>query len=49
MSARTEELGRPAPRPPFSVLQSQHANPIALPSWQEGLGAYLTHQAEVAA
>ena len=32
----TEELGRPAPRPPYSVLRSEKGAP-ALPHWREGL------------
>jgi dTDP-4-dehydrorhamnose reductase len=33
----TAELGRPAPRPAYSVLRSEHGAP-ALPHWREGLG-----------
>ncbi len=33
----TEELGRPAPRPPYSVLRSQHPETPRLPHWQAGL------------
>ena len=32
----TEELGRPAPRPPYSVLRSEKDAPT-LPHWREGL------------
>ena len=32
----TEELGRPAPRPPYSVLRSEKGAP-ALPHWRDGL------------
>jgi dTDP-4-dehydrorhamnose reductase len=35
----TEELGRPAPRPACSALRSERGH--ELPSWQEGLDAYL--------
>jgi dTDP-4-dehydrorhamnose reductase len=36
----TEELGRPAPRPPNSVLRSERGAP-ELPHWREGLRACL--------
>lgn len=44
MSATTEMLGRPAPRPAFSALTSQREHPIELPSWQDGLAAYLSQR-----
>jgi dTDP-4-dehydrorhamnose reductase len=37
----TEELGRPAPRPPYSVLRSERAAAPVLPHWREGLRACL--------
>ena len=37
----TEELGRPAPRPAYSVLRSEHADTPRLPHWREGLRACL--------
>jgi dTDP-4-dehydrorhamnose reductase len=37
----TEELGRPAPRPGYSVLRSEHADTPRLPHWREGLWACL--------
>jgi dTDP-4-dehydrorhamnose reductase len=37
----TEELGRPAPRPPYSVLRSEHRETPRLPDWREGLRACL--------
>jgi len=37
----TAELGRPAPRPAYSVLRSERPDTPALPDWQEGLHAYL--------
>ena len=52
MSATTEMLGRPAPRPAYSALTSQREHAIELPSWQDGLGAYLAQrraEAEAAA
>jgi dTDP-4-dehydrorhamnose reductase len=36
----SEELGRPAPRPPYSVLRSEKSAPV-LPHWREGLRACL--------
>jgi dTDP-4-dehydrorhamnose reductase len=33
----TAELGRPAPRPAYSVLRSEHADTPRLPHWREGL------------
>jgi dTDP-4-dehydrorhamnose reductase len=33
----TEELGRPAPRPAYSVLRSEHPGTPTLPHWREGL------------
>jgi dTDP-4-dehydrorhamnose reductase len=44
MSATTEMLGRPAPRPPYSALTSQREHAIELPSWQDGLAAYLAQR-----
>jgi dTDP-4-dehydrorhamnose reductase len=37
----TEALGRPAPRPAYSVLRSTRTEVPALPSWSEGLDGYL--------
>jgi dTDP-4-dehydrorhamnose reductase len=37
----TEELGRPAPRPAYSVLRSEHGDTPRLPHWREGLRACL--------
>jgi dTDP-4-dehydrorhamnose reductase len=33
----TAELGRPAPRPAYSVLRSEHRETPRLPPWREGL------------
>jgi dTDP-4-dehydrorhamnose reductase len=44
LSATTEMLGRPAPRPPFSALASQREHAIELPSWHDGLAGYLTQR-----
>ena len=37
----TQELGRPAPRPAYSVLRSEKPGTPALPHWREGLRACL--------
>lgn len=44
MSATTEMLGRPAPRPSYSALGSQREHAIELPTWQDGLSAYLAQR-----
>ena len=44
LSATTEMLGRPAPRPAYSVLESQREHAIELPDWHDGLAAYLTQR-----
>jgi len=44
LSATTEMLGRPAPRPPYSALASQREHAIELPSWHDGLAAYLSQR-----
>ena len=41
----TEEFQRPAPRPAYSVLGSERRDPIRLPSWHDGLAAYLSERA----
>jgi dTDP-4-dehydrorhamnose reductase len=38
---RTQDLGRPAPRPAWSVLRTERADAPVLPAWQDGLAAYL--------
>jgi dTDP-4-dehydrorhamnose reductase len=37
----TAELGRPAPRPAYSVLRSEREGAPQLPHWREGLREYL--------
>lgn len=44
LSATTEMLGRPAPRPAFSALTSQREHAIELPAWRDGLAAYLAQR-----
>ncbi len=41
MAGSTEMLGRPAPRPAFSLLVSERSDPIVLPDWHHGLAEYL--------
>ena len=44
MAATTEMLGRKAPRPACSALDSERPDAIRLPSWREGLTAYLSER-----
>jgi len=41
LPGRTADLGRPAPRPAYSVLGSERADAPHLPPWADGLEAYL--------
>jgi dTDP-4-dehydrorhamnose reductase len=41
----TEEFSLPAPRPAYSVLGSERPDPVRLPSWRDGLAAYLAERA----
>jgi dTDP-4-dehydrorhamnose reductase len=41
----TEEFSRPAPRPAYSVLGSERDDGVRLPSWRDGLAAYLAERA----
>jgi dTDP-4-dehydrorhamnose reductase len=38
---RTADLGRPAPRPAYSVLATERADAPRLPGWRDGLAAHL--------
>jgi dTDP-4-dehydrorhamnose reductase len=42
----TAELARPAPRPAYSVLRSEHAEAPRLPHWRDGLRACLARIAD---
>lgn len=44
MAGTTEMLARPAPRPAFSALVSEHPDPIVLPDWRQGLAEYLAER-----
>jgi dTDP-4-dehydrorhamnose reductase len=37
----TADLGRPAPRPAYSVLGTERDDTPRLPSWRDGLAAHL--------
>ena len=47
LPGRTAELGRPAPRPAFSVLGVTRPDTPRLPSWEQGLEAHLSAQAAI--
>lgn len=40
----TDQLGRPAPRPPYAALVTERADTPVLPPWEEGLAAYLAER-----
>jgi dTDP-4-dehydrorhamnose reductase len=44
MAGTTEMLARKAPRPMYSVLGNERADPLVLPHWREGLAAYLAER-----
>lgn len=52
--ASSEQMARPAPRPAYSVLESEREDVLPMPPWQDGLAGYLaarqgiqrTHQGE---
>jgi dTDP-4-dehydrorhamnose reductase len=44
LSTTAAEFGRPASRPPYSVMTSQREHAIRLPSWQDGLAGYLAQR-----
>jgi dTDP-4-dehydrorhamnose reductase len=49
MPGRTGDLGRPAPRPAYSVLGTERADAVPrLPSWREGLADYMSMQVRTA-
>jgi dTDP-4-dehydrorhamnose reductase len=48
MAARTEMLERPAPRPAYSVLESELRDPVALPDWRAALAEYLAEREHAA-
>ncbi len=48
-TATTAEMGRPAPRPAYSVLVSERPEAPRLPDWREGLASYLAERAPAGA
>jgi dTDP-4-dehydrorhamnose reductase len=48
MSCTTDELGRRAPRPRYSVLATERPDAIYLPHWKEGLASYLAERSVTA-
>ncbi len=44
LSATTDMLARPAPRPACSALATQREGPILLPAWRDGLSGYLAQR-----
>jgi dTDP-4-dehydrorhamnose reductase len=49
MSTTSDMLERPAPRPAYSVLVTEREPAIELPTWEEGLAAFLAERAEAPA
>ncbi|HTC72000.1 MAG TPA: dTDP-4-dehydrorhamnose reductase [Solirubrobacteraceae bacterium] len=43
--ATSAQMARPAPRPAWSVLESQREDVLPLPPWQDGLAGYLAARA----
>jgi dTDP-4-dehydrorhamnose reductase len=43
--ASTAEMARPAPRPAWSALESERADVLPLPPWQDGLAGFLAARA----
>jgi dTDP-4-dehydrorhamnose reductase len=43
--ATSAEMARPAPRPPWSALESERDDVLPLPPWQDGLAGYLAARA----
>jgi dTDP-4-dehydrorhamnose reductase len=44
LSATTDEFPRPAPRPPYSVLETEWPTGFVLPEWRDGLAEYLAER-----
>jgi dTDP-4-dehydrorhamnose reductase len=39
--ASSEQMARPAPRPAYSVLESERVDVLPMPPWQDGLAGYM--------
>ena len=48
MAGTSEMLGRPAPRPAYSVLGTERHGAAVLPHWEDGLRQYLRERASMA-
>jgi len=46
LSTTTDMLDRPAPRPGYSVLETERDATIRLPDWHDGLAAFLAERTE---
>jgi dTDP-4-dehydrorhamnose reductase len=46
-SATTEQMARPAPRPAWSVMESERPDVIPMGPWQDGLAGYLAARAGI--
>jgi dTDP-4-dehydrorhamnose reductase len=44
-AASSEQMARPAPRPPWSALRSERGDILPMPDWREGLAGYLAARA----
>jgi dTDP-4-dehydrorhamnose reductase len=44
-AATSEQMARPAPRPAYSVLESERQDVLPMPDWRDGLGGYLAARA----
>jgi dTDP-4-dehydrorhamnose reductase len=43
--ATSEQMARPAPRPAYSVLDSERSDVLPMPDWRDGLAGYLAARA----
>jgi dTDP-4-dehydrorhamnose reductase len=43
----TADMGRPAPRPKWSVIESERADVLPMPDWRDGLAGYLAARAGI--